>query len=134
VGALLVAARDEGDLVVDGGSGLSAPTLAAVHHADVILVVTPPTLAGARRALRLREALSDVGARGPTLVVNQGAGPLELGASAVGVAIGVPVLAVLPYAVREAGEIMAGRRPRSRRGGLVDVLDAVATSLAGPGL
>ena len=110
-------------------SGLSEPARAAALHADSILVATPPTLAGARRALRVCEALSDEGAPSPRLVVNRGAGASELGDTAVGVAIGVPVAAIIPYSVREAGEIAAGRRPRARRGGLVDVLDDLAGAI-----
>lgn len=124
--SLITALVGEGDTLIDGGSGLSVPARAAALHADTILLVAPPTLAGARRALRLCEALAEAGAEAPRLVVNRGAGGAELGTAAVGVAIGMPVVAVLPYAVREADQIAAGRRPRARRGGLVEVLDALA--------
>lgn len=129
VGALLTALPADCDLVIDGGSGLSDPARVAAHHVDTVLVVTPPTLAGARRALRVCEALDDAGARRPQLVVNRGIGASDLGIGAVGVAIGVPVIAVMPYSVREASDIAAGRRPRPRRGGLVEMLDTLAAAL-----
>lgn len=125
VGSLLPAVGGEGDIVIDGGSGLTAASRVAAHHADVILVVTPPTLSGARRSLRLCEALASAGAQCPRLVVNRGTGGVDLGDAAIGVAIGAPVVAVMPYAVREAVDLAAGRRPRPRRGGLVEVFDAM---------
>lgn len=131
VGTLLPALAGEGDVVIDGGSGLSSTSRAAAHHADAILVVTPPTLAGARRSLRLCEALASAGVQCPRLVVNRGTGGADLGNDAIGVAIGAPVMAVMPYSVREAIELTAGRRPRPRRGGLVEVFDAMAEALLG---
>jgi pilus assembly protein CpaE len=128
VDRLLEAIGSEGDLVVDGGSGLTGPAAAAAARAGATLLVTPPTLTGARRALRLAEALAESGARAPHLVVNRGTGRAELGPAAVGVAIGMPVAAILPVADREAPELSSGRRPRPRRGGLVEVLDALAQS------
>lgn len=129
VGTLLPTLAGEGDTIIDGGSGLSPASCGAAHHADAILVVTPPTLAGARRSLRVCEALASAGAQCPRLVVNRGTGGADLGTDAIGVAIGVPVMAVMPYTVREATQLTAGRRPRARRGGLVEVFDAMAESL-----
>jgi MinD-like ATPase involved in chromosome partitioning or flagellar assembly len=129
VGSLLPTLAGEGDVIIDGGSGLSPASRVAAHHVDAILVVTPPTLSGARRSLRLCEALASAGAQCPRLVVNRGTGGADLGNDAVGVAIGAPVMAVMPYTVREAIELTAGRRPRARRGGLVEVFDAIAEAL-----
>jgi pilus assembly protein CpaE len=126
VDRLLDAVMSEGDLVIDGGSGLTQVAAAAAARAGATLLVTPSTLAGARRALRLAEALAEAGAREPLLVVNRGAGRIELGPAAVGLAIGMPVAAILPAADREAPELSSGRRPRARRGGLVQILDALA--------
>lgn len=116
---LLDAAAADGEVVVDGGSRLLGPAASACAYAPVVLLVAPASLSGARRALRMREALVErCPGREPRLVVNLGSGLPELGASALGIATGMEVAAILPRSDREAGELSAGRWPRSRRGGL----------------
>ena len=72
---LVDAAAGEGQVVVDAGAGLGRPGLVAAERGGGVLVVCPPTLAGARRARRLLDALAARGAdRRAAVVVSAGAG------------------------------------------------------------
>ena len=104
-----------GHVVVDAGPGWSlALDLAAGARAG-LLVVCPPTLAAARRARRLVDALGEDGARRCALVLSDAPDRGELGARALGRAVGAPVAVELPWRPREAAELAAGRWPRGRR-------------------
>ena len=119
-------AAGEGQVVVDAGAGLARAGLAAAARAGGVLLVCPPTLAGARRARRLLDALATRGAGGRSaLVVGAGPGGGELGARALGNAlVGVDVVGEVPWARREARRAQRGavaigarRRPRGRAPG-----------------
>lgn len=128
VARLVAAVRAEGDCVVDLGSGLSVVAGALAEVADVVLVVAPASLRGARRVLRIRAALEDRHVV-PRLIVNAGAGMSEMGPAALGTAVGLPVAATLPASAREAAELGAGRWPRARRGGLARAVCDLAAAL-----
>ena len=111
LGAARAAAGPGGRVVADLGAGLGARARAAAAAADRTLVVCPPTLAGARRARRIADALGDCRC---ALVV---AGPAarELAPRSLARAVGVPVLAEVPWAPREAARLAAGCWPSGRR-------------------
>lgn len=132
---LVDAAREEagaqGRVVVDAGAGwLTAAGIAGARRVSV-LVVCAPTLSGARRARRLVGALAAAGADARcALVVSEGAaGRGELGARALGRAVGAPVVAELPWRPREAAELGAGRWPRGGRARLAAAVEGVAGAL-----
>ena len=116
-----------GRVVIDAGPGwLLAAGLAAARRVSVILS-SPATLAGARRARRLIEVLAGSGADARCgLVVNAGPERPELGARAFGRAVGAPVLAELPWAERDAAELAAGRWPGRRRARLAGAVEELA--------
>jgi pilus assembly protein CpaE len=126
---LSVAARG-GPCVVDGGAGLSAPAAAAASVASV-LIACPPSLAGARRARRLAQALGAAGCESaPRLIVAPARGEPELGARALAGAAGLAVAAVLPRSDREAASLAAGVWPNGRRTPLARVAATLAAELS----
>ncbi|HTI32763.1 MAG TPA: hypothetical protein VL422_03735 [Miltoncostaea sp.] len=126
--ALVAAASEVADadatVVIDAGTGLPPDGSAG----DVLLLVCPPTLCGARRAAAvlagLRERRDD---RGVGLVVAGSPGRAEVGGRALGRLVGAPVAGALPWSPREAAALGAGRRPEGRRARLT----AAARVLAG---
>ena len=88
-----------------------------------ILVASPPTLSGARRARKLLGSLAVSGADSRCgLVINHGPGGEEIGARAFGRAVGAPVLAELPWEERQGAHLSSGRWPRGRRTRLADAI------------
>jgi pilus assembly protein CpaE len=121
----------QGRVAVDAGPGLSPVAAAAVERAGRILVVCAPTLAAARRSRRLIEAAAERGAEGRTaVVVAQGPSRAEIGARALGRALGASVAAELPWAHADAGELGAGRWPSGRRRPLRAAVERLAEALA----
>jgi pilus assembly protein CpaE len=129
-GRLVAAALVQGRVVVDAGPGLSRVAAAAVEHAGEVLVVCAPTLASARRARRLLDAVAACGA-GPrsALVVARGPARGEVGARALGRALGTNVVAEVPWAEAEAREIGAGRWAGGRRRPLRGAIERLAEAI-----
>jgi hypothetical protein len=125
--ALVAAARDaaapSGAVVVDAGAGVPPDG----SGGDALLLVCPPTLCGARRAVAalaaLRERRDD---RGCGLVVGARPGRAEVGARALGRLVGAPVAGALPWSPREAGALAGGRWPEGRRARLARAVRALA--------
>ena len=120
VGRLLDAAEGDDDaetrLIVDTGPGWSLAAGLATERPLSVLLASPPTLSGARRARRLLGLLGVSGADSRCgLVINHGPGAEEIGARAFGRAVGAPVLAELPWEEREGVHLSAGRWPEGRR-------------------
>ena len=131
IARLVGVARDEGRVVLDGGAGLSWLALAAAGAASRVLLVCPPTVAAARRARRLVEALAGSGAdRGIGLVASGGPGGAELSAGALARAVGAEVVAEMPWHEGDARQIGVGRWPGARRRGLGTALARLAEGLA----
>jgi hypothetical protein len=96
--------------------------------ATVVLLVSPACHAGARRARRLAAELP--GARARLISTPPRCPPdQELGARALGLAVGMEVRASLPRVEREAAELGAGRWPRGRRAPLARSIAALAEGL-----
>ncbi len=134
IGRLLMAARvaagEGGRVVIDGGLGLSCHSRIAPEHADGIVVICSPSVSAARRARRLIEALRASGAEARCgLVVSKGPGEAQIGARALGRAVGAPVVAEIPWAPREASDLTAGRWPRGRRARLASAITALAGAI-----
>jgi pilus assembly protein CpaE len=131
LGRLLDAASGEGQVVVDAGAGLGRGGLVAAGRSGGVLIVCPPTLAGARRARRLLDALT---ARGTgdraAIVVSAGPGRGEIGARALGKALAVNVVGELPWARREGQELGAGRWSSGRRRPLHRAVERLAEAIA----
>jgi MinD-like ATPase involved in chromosome partitioning or flagellar assembly len=120
VGRLISAARaaagDGGRVIIDGGPGLARAAAAASAHAGAILIVSSPSVAASRRARRIVEELTTRGADGRCgIVVNAAPVDAEIGARALGRAVGSPVLAEIPWSRREGDRLAAGRWPAGRR-------------------
>ena len=127
---LVDAAAGEGRAVVDAGAGLGRAGLVAAERSGGVLVVCPPTLAGARRARRLLDALVARGAGDrAAVVVNAGPERGEIGARARGRALAANVAGELPWARREAAQLSAGRWSAGRRGGLCRALERLAEAV-----
>jgi MinD-like ATPase involved in chromosome partitioning or flagellar assembly len=124
------AAAAQGRAVVDAGAGPSRAARALAGRARAALVVCPPRLSGARRAARLVGALAAAGAEGRTaVVVNRGAARGEIGARALGRAVGASVVAELPWSEEEGRHLSAGRwsggRRRRLRAAVAELAEAV---------
>jgi pilus assembly protein CpaE len=134
VARLLAVAAAEGRVVVDAGAGLGRVGVAASERSAGVLVVCPPTLAGARRARRLLDVLAARGAGGRTAIV-VGAGPVraEVGARALGRALAANVVGELPWARGEGVELSAGRWSPGRRRPLHRAVERLAEAVgSGP--
>ena len=134
IARLLTAARtaagDRGRVVIDGGVGLSGPSLIAARHADGIVVVCSPRVSAARRARRLIEALVASGADARCgLVVSDGPDEAQIGARALGRAVGAPIIGELPWAPREGRHLSAGRWPTGRRARLAAAITSLAEAI-----
>lgn len=127
---LVAVVSAEGRTVVDAGAGLSPVAAAAAEGAGGVLVVCPPTLAAARRARGVLAGLAErgAGARG-ALVVARGPGRAEIGARALGRALGANVVAEIPWLEAEARDIGAGRWPSGRRRRLRAAVEGLAEAL-----
>jgi pilus assembly protein CpaE len=127
---LVDAAAGEGQVVVDAGAGQARAGLAAAARAGGVLLVCPPTLAGARRARRLLDALAARGAGGRIALV-VGAGPErgEIGARALGKALAADVVGEMPWARREGADLSAGRWASGRRGPLHRAVERLAEAI-----
>jgi pilus assembly protein CpaE len=131
LGRLVEAAAAEGQVVVDAGAGLGSAALAAAARAGGVLLVCPPTLAGARRARRLLDALGARAARATSaVVVNAGPERGEIGARALGKALAASVVAELPWARGEGAELSAGRWSSGRRRPLHRAVERLAEAIA----
>ncbi len=126
---LLHSTRMIGEVVIDAGASLGPHVQEACRQAHRIVLVSPPTLAGARRSRALMEVLEHWAVDGERcLVVNRGVGRDPLGARGFARAVGCPIVAELPAAGREADDLEAGRwGVRRRKGGLAEHLMAVAS-------
>ena len=128
---LVDAAAGEGQVVVDAGAGLGRPGLVAAERGGGVLVVCPPTLAGARRARRLLDALAARGAdRRAAVVVSAGPERGEIGARALGRALAARVVAELPWARREGMDLSAGRWSSGRGRRLHRAVERLAEAIA----
>ena len=131
IARLVTVAGGEGRVVLDAGAGLSPLAIAAADAAIRVLVVCPPTVAGARRGRRLVEALAGCGAdRRIGLVASGGPSGAELSAGALARTVGVEVVAEVPWDERDARQIGVGRWPGARRRGLGIALSRLAEALA----
>jgi Flp pilus assembly CpaE family ATPase len=127
---LVDVAAGEGQVVVDAGSGLGRAGLVAAERAGGVLVVCPPTLAGARRARRILDALPGRGAEGrAALVVSAGPERGEIGARALGRALATAVVGDLPWARREGAELSAGRWSSGRGRRLHHAVERLAEAI-----
>ncbi|WP_217913090.1 AAA family ATPase [Miltoncostaea marina] len=120
------AAGDGGRVAIDAGTGAGERAVAIAARADGVLVVCGATLQSARRARRVVEALRAAGAPAPGLVVARGAAPSEIGARALGRAIGATLVGELPWSAREASALGAGRWPGGRRRRLACAVEGLA--------
>lgn len=122
-GDLLACTRGIGASIVDAGAHLGAHVQTAIGLATAVILVTPPTILGARRVRDLVPGLVHW-ADGDriVLVANRGVGRDHLSSRAFVRACGMPVSAELPRSDREADEIGAGRWPRSRRARLTGAI------------
>jgi pilus assembly protein CpaE len=130
VGRLLEVVAAEGRVVADAGAGLSRVAAAAAERAGEVIVVCAPTLASARRARRLLDAVEAAGRSRRAVVVAHGPVRGDLGARALGRALEAGVVAEIPWAEAEAREIAAGRWPGGRRGRLRGAIERLAEALA----
>jgi pilus assembly protein CpaE len=131
VARLVAAARDDGRVVVDAGRGLSRAAVAAIARADALLLACPPRLAGARRARALLDALDWRRIATPArLVVIDEPGRPEIGARALGRALGVERVHALPWSEGEARRLGAGCWDGGRRRRLRSGVSALAEALA----
>jgi len=123
---LMGAIAAEGTVVVDSGCGGAG----AAAHASAVVLVCPGTLSGCRRAGRLldRWRAADIDER-VAVVWWRGPGTPEVGARALGRALGVPAMAELPWAERDAREIAAGDWPEGRRRPLAAAIARLAGAL-----
>jgi pilus assembly protein CpaE len=127
---LVDVAAGEGQVVVDAGSGLGRPALVAARRAGGVLLVCPPTLAGARRARRILDALAERGAGDrAALVVSAGPERGEIGARALGRALAAGVVGDLPWARREGAELSAGRWSSGRGRRLHHAVERLAEAI-----
>jgi hypothetical protein len=95
-----------------------------------VLVVCPPTLAGARRTRRLLEALAAAGAEGrAALVAGAAPGRSELGVRALRRALGANVAGELPWAPGEATDLGGRRWSPGRRRPLHLAVERVAEAI-----
>ena len=112
-------------------AGLSSLAIPAAEVATWVLLVCPPSVAAARRARRLVEALAGTGAeRRSGLVVCGLPGGSELSAGALARAVGVDLVAEVPWDEGDALQIGVGRWPSGRRRGLGAALSRLAEALA----
>ena len=125
---LLRSTRMLGDVVVDAGASLGPHVQEACRQAKRIVLVSPPTVAGARRTCALTDVLEGWGVNGDRcLVVNRGVGRDHLRARGFAYAVGAPPTAELPASPREADDLEAGRwTPRGRKGGLIAAVQILA--------
>jgi hypothetical protein len=124
--ALCSAVTGAGDAVFDVTTGATA--LAAIGAAGSTLLVCPGTLAAVRRAARMVDGLRGSGAdERLALVVRRGRGG-EVSARAAGRALGVNVVAELPWSEPEARALSAGSWPSGRRP-LADTIERLAEVL-----
>ena len=123
---LLSCTRTLGEVVVDAGASRDPRVAEACAHADRIVVVAPPTVAGARRVNAVRDAIAGWSGPDTRIVVaaNRGVGRNHLGARAFASAIGGPVVE-LDASAREADALGGGRWEMRRRGGLTRQLAAI---------
>lgn len=119
-GLLLRSTRMLGDVVVDAGASLGPHVQEACRQADRIVLVSPPTVAGARRTRALLDVVDIWRVSGERcLVVNRGVGRDHLRARGFAHAVGVSTTVELPSSPGEADDLDAGRwHPRGRKGGL----------------
>lgn len=127
---LMRAAADAGDVVADAGAGSHAGA-GALDVAGNVILVCPSTVAGARRAdaliRRWRDAAHD---ERMAVAWAHGPGRPELGARALGRALGANVVARLPWSPAEARELGSGRWPAGRRRPLRAAIEAMSEALA----
>lgn len=125
---LLRSTRMLGDVVVDAGASLGPHVQESCRQANRIVLVSPPTVAGARRTRALLEVLEIWGVNGDRcLVVNRGVGRDHLRARGFTHAVGVSTAFELPPSPREADDLEAGRwSPRGRKGGLIAAVQTLA--------
>jgi pilus assembly protein CpaE len=128
--ARLVATAGSGDgdrCVVDAGCGLRSHAIGAAASARGVLVACAPRIAAARRARHVVEGLARSAPSARVgIVVCGGPGRSEIGARALGRAVGAPVTGELPWSPREADALSAGRWPARRRRGLAAAVAALA--------
>jgi MinD-like ATPase involved in chromosome partitioning or flagellar assembly len=128
---LVDAAAAEGRTIVDAGAGLGRLGLAVAERSAGVLIVCPPTLAGARRARRLLDVLAVRGVGGrAAIVVSEGPERGEIGARALGRALAANVVGELPWARAEGAELSAGRWAAGRRRPLHRAVERLAEAIA----
>lgn len=107
---LLRCTRMLGDVVVDAGTSLGPHVEEACRQASRIVMVSAPTLAGARRTRAFDQVLDAWDVTGERrLIVNRGVGRDHLSTRAFTRAVGWPGATDLVASAREADELEAGR-------------------------
>lgn len=125
------AAGEGGRVVLDAGAGPGGVALAASAEADAVLIASGPTVAAARRARRIGEALDAAGTgRRRAVVLVGGPGAAEIGARAAARAAAMPIIGELPWVPGEADRLGAGHWPGGRRRRLTGAVEALAGSIA----
>ena len=123
---LVAAASRSAAVVVDVGCGASVRLRGAVDAGAVVVMVAPPTIAGARRA-----SIAAASA-GPDMAVVVGVTPgrSELGARSFARTSRLRVIGSIPACAGEACELTAGRWPTGRRSRLARALTSIADGIA----
>lgn len=120
----------DGDVLADCGRlDAASPALEVARRADVVLLVTRPTLEGVQLLAARRAALEGAWARVGVVVVGERDYPPE----AVAAAVGAPLMGVVPERKREAKVLWAQGASRSVRLTLLwrsarGLADALATT------
>ncbi|MEQ9092864.1 MAG: hypothetical protein RLN63_02040, partial [Miltoncostaeaceae bacterium] len=128
VRALLASIAREGDVVADAASG-GVVGQSAVASAGSVLFACPATVAGVRRGVRRLEGWRERDLDERIGVVALRTATPELSTRALGRALGVAVLAEVPWSRSEAADLAMGAWPRRGRRRLASALDRVAEVL-----
>lgn len=118
---LCAALGAQGDVVFDA-PGAGAPMRAAIGVCRAVVMVCPATLAGVGRAARLLEDARADGWDDRVAFVLALGRRSQVSERAFGRALGVSVIASLPWSEHEAREIAGGRWPTGRRRPLTDAI------------
>ncbi len=123
VARLLGGLATGGPTIVDTGRADPDMVVGAGTVATHRLIVTPPSVRGARGTGQIMDALG----RDVEVVVNQALHSADLGMRGFRRLVGCPVRAVLPRRPGEAEWLVAGLLPRGRRRPLRDAIETLVT-------
>ncbi len=115
--------------IVDLGSGLMDRAASIAQDATVV-VVAAPTVASARRTRGFEEMMRGWRVRRSLVVLNRGSLRDELSTRAFARAIGRPVVAEIPRAMRDAHMLGAGEWPGRGRRAICSAIDGLAELIA----